>query len=191
MQQRAESSSVPVPLIPSPHPLQFLYSPIGNPSKYAGPLRLEGEHAPRECMCIVSPDAQEDIDMVIVSTPVKRWCPLGTAIQPPLPFLCGSCRVIGWLLRTWWTQPNIQGDVARLACVPAPPGTPDTYFSVCQGRGLIRRGEETREKAAQMGGVEGASDEWREWVAPGGLKQLKQTGPQLMPCVCLPKSSLW
>ncbi|KAA8594707.1 hypothetical protein FQN60_011842, partial [Etheostoma spectabile] len=75
-------------------------APIVNPSKYVGPLRLVGKHAPRECMCIVSPDAQEDIDMVIVSTPVKRWCPLGTAIHPPLPFLCGSCRVIGWLLRT-------------------------------------------------------------------------------------------
>lgn len=74
-----------MPLIRSPHPLQFLYSPVGNPSKYVGPLRLAGEHAPREWMCIVSPDAQEDIDMVIVSTPVKRWCPLGTAIQPPLP----------------------------------------------------------------------------------------------------------
>lgn len=180
-----------MPLIPSSHPLQFLYSPIGNPSKYAGPLRLVGEHAPRECMCIVSPDAQEDIDMVIVSTPVKRWCPLGTAIHPPPPFLCGSCRVIGWLLRTWWTQPNIQGDVARPACITTPPGTPDTYFSVYQGRGLIRRGKETREKASEMGGVEGASDDWREWVAPGGLKQLKQTGPHLMPCFCLLKSSLW
>eukprot|EP00064_Thunnus_orientalis_P016716 superscaffoldBa00003376_g16787 len=39
--------------------------PIGNPSKYVGPLRLVGEHAPRECMCIVSPDAQEDIDMKV------------------------------------------------------------------------------------------------------------------------------
>lgn len=68
------------------------------------------------------------------------------------------------------------------ACVPASPGTPDTHFSVYQGRGLIRRGKETREKASEMGCVEGASDEWREWVAPGGLKQLKQTGPQLMPC---------
>lgn len=87
MQKHLESSSVPVPLIPSPNPLQFLYSPVGNPSKYVGPLRQVGEHAPREYMCIVSPDAQEDIDMVIVSTPVKRWCPLGTAIHPspPLP----------------------------------------------------------------------------------------------------------
>lgn len=111
---------------------------------------------------------------------------------PPLSFLCGSCRVIGWLLRTWWTQPNIQGDGARPACVPAPPGTPDTYLGVCQGRGLIRRGKETREEeASEMGGVEGASDEWREWVAPGGLKQLKQTGPRLTSCFCLLKSSLW
>ena len=87
MQKHLESSSVPVPLIPSPNPLQFLYSPVGIPSKYVGPLRQVGEHAPREYMCIVSPDAQEDIDMVIVSTPVKRWCPLGTAIHPspPLP----------------------------------------------------------------------------------------------------------
>lgn len=156
--QHSESSSIPVPLIPSPHPSQFLYSPIGNPSKYVGPLRMVGEHAPRECMCIVSPDAQEDIDMVIVSTPVKHWCPLGTTIHPPLPSLCGSCRVIGWLLRTWWIY-NIQGDVARPACVPAPPGTLDTYFSVYQGRGLIRRGKETKERASKMGGVEGASDE--------------------------------
>lgn len=52
---------------------------------------------------------------------------------------------------------------------------------------MIRRGEETREEASEMGGVEGASDEWREWVAPGGLKQLKQTGPLLMSCFCLPK----
>lgn len=88
-------------LIASPHPPQFLYGPTGNPSKCVGPLRLAGEHAPRECVCIVSPDAQEDIDMVIVSTPVKRRCLLGTTIQPPLPFLCGACRVIGWLLRTW------------------------------------------------------------------------------------------
>lgn len=35
-------------------------------------------------MCIVSPDAQEDIDMVIVSTPVKRRRPLGAAGRPPL-----------------------------------------------------------------------------------------------------------
>lgn len=79
------------------------YSPLGNPSKWVSPLRPVGEHAPRECMCIVSPDAQEDIDMVIVSTPVKRCRPLGAAIHPSLPFLCGSCRVIGWMLRTWWT----------------------------------------------------------------------------------------
>ena len=65
------------------------------------------------------------------------------------------------------------------ACVPASPGTPDTHFSVYQGRGLIRRGRDERKG---LGGVEGASDEWREWVAPGGLKQLKQTGPQLMSC---------
>lgn len=70
-------------LIPSSYPLQFLHSPLGNPSKHVGPLRLVGEHALRERMCIVSPDAQEDIDMVIVSTPVKRRGLLGTAIQPP------------------------------------------------------------------------------------------------------------
>lgn len=84
-------------------PTWVLYSPLGNPSKWVSPLRQVGQHAPRECMCIVSPDVQEDIDMVIVSTPVKRCRPLGAAIHPSLPFLCGSCRVIGWMLRTWWT----------------------------------------------------------------------------------------
>lgn len=39
-------------------PSSVPYSPVGNPSKYVGPLRQVGEHAPRECMCIVSPDAQ-------------------------------------------------------------------------------------------------------------------------------------
>lgn len=82
------------------HSLQFLIVLLGKASKNAGPLRLEGEHAPREHMCIESPDAQEDIDMVIVSTPVKRWCPLGIAIHPSLPLPCGSCKGIGWLLRT-------------------------------------------------------------------------------------------
>lgn len=150
-----------------------------------------GEHAPRESMCILSPETQEDIDMVIVSTPVKRWCPPGTAIHPPLPFLCGSCRVIGWLLRTWWTQPNIQEGVARRGCVNAPPGTPDTYFGVYPGRRLIRRGKESRERASETGQVEGVSCEWREWMASGGLKQLKQTGPQIMHCFLFPKNSLW
>lgn len=102
--------------------------------------------------------------------------------HPPSPFLCGSCRVIGWLLRTWWTQPHIQGVVARLASITAPPGTPDTYFTVYQERQLIRSGKESGEQASDMGCVEGASDEWREQVAPGGLRQLKQTSPQLMPC---------
>lgn len=61
---------------------------------------------------------------------------------PPLPFLGGSCRVIGWLLRTWWTQPNIQGVVAGPTCDTAPPGTLDTYFSVWRGNGMIRRSKE-------------------------------------------------
>ena len=119
-----------------------------------------GEHASWECMCIVSPDVQENIDMVIVSTPVKRWCPLGIVILSSLPFLYRSCRVIGWLLRTWWTEPNVQGDVARPACVPAPRGTPDTYFSIYQGRGSIRGIKETNEKASKVGGVGGMKGPW-------------------------------
>lgn len=74
-----------------PHPLQFLYRPKGIPSKCSGPPWLVGGGetcTQRVCACvcvyILSPDAQEDIDMVIVSTPVKRRCPLGTAMHPPL-----------------------------------------------------------------------------------------------------------
>lgn len=50
-------------------------------------------HPESVCVYIVSPDAQEDIDMVIVSTPVKRRCPLGTAMHPPLS---------EWILSSDW-----------------------------------------------------------------------------------------
>ncbi len=159
MQLCAESSSVPVPLTPSPHPLVFFHSPIGNPSKYVGPLRLVGEHAPRVYVYRITWCAGGYWHGNCVDSS-QALVPTGNCIHRALPFLCGSCRVIGWLLRTSRTQPNIQGDVARPACVPAPPETPDTYFSVHQGRGLIRRGKETRKKASGIGNCR--SSKW--WV---------------------------
>lgn len=146
VQQLADTSSVFMPLILFSTPPSVTYSPIGNSSKYVSPQRLVEEHAPRDCMCIVSPNAQKDIDMVIVSTPVKRWCPVGTVIHPSLLFQCGSCKVIGWLLWTWWTQPpNVRWNATQTAYVQAPPG--QQCFRACQGRRLIRRAKEMMEKA--------------------------------------------
>lgn len=129
-----------MPLILYSTPPSVTYSPIGNSSKCVSPLRLVEEHAPRDCMCIVSPNAQKDIDMVIVSTPVKRWCPVGTVIHPSLLFQCGSCKVIGWLLRTWGTQPpNVRWNAAQPAYVPAPPGT--TVFQCLPGEKADQTGQ--------------------------------------------------